>query len=179
MLRSKLILHRLCDSSDDIPHKMHPGTQLRIEISVEISRPWRRIPLHVREHEVLILSRSSCETEKKKNNPSILFIFVISLHNLRNLVTSVRRSVPRRVLSLCGPNTDSLPGINQHLAQPCAPRKKPCQGTCCRWSCLQTAGRHDPSQRTPQMGWFSLRCEMWDARWARKTRWISGHQTKY
>ena len=48
VLSSKLILHRLCDSSDDIPREMHPGTQLRRKLSRNfealktdpIARPW-------------------------------------------------------------------------------------------------------------------------------------------
>ena len=48
VLRSKLILHRLCHSSDDIPREMHPGTQLRRNLrgnfkalkTDPIARPW-------------------------------------------------------------------------------------------------------------------------------------------
>ena len=48
VLRSKLILHRLCHSSDDIHRKMHPGTQLRRNLrgnfkalkTDPIARPW-------------------------------------------------------------------------------------------------------------------------------------------
>ena len=157
-----------------------------VKISVEISRPWRRIPLHVREHEVLILLRS---TVKQKNSS----FFVISLVIYGTYVTlCLSQRSKRSSCSLRSKYGDNLPGINQGLAQPCAKSralndrcdrcercqthrmhlkrhvKTPCQGTCCRWSCLQTAGHHDPPQRTPQMGLFSLRCEMWDARWARE-----------
>ena len=48
VLRSKLILHRLCHSSDDIPREMHPGKQLRRNLrgnfkalkTDPIARPW-------------------------------------------------------------------------------------------------------------------------------------------
>ena len=82
VLKSKLILHRLCDSSDAIPHKKHPGTQLRRNLrrnfealkTDPIARPsaWSAHPF-----------AKQLWNRKEKNNPSILFIFVISLHNLR------------------------------------------------------------------------------------------------
>ena len=81
---------------------------------------------------------------------------------------------------------DKLPGINQGLAQPCAksrafndrcdrcercethrnaletPRKTPCRGTCCRWSCLQTAGHR--AHCSAHLKWdcfhWDVRCEM-------------------
>ena len=80
-----------------------------VESSVEISRPWRRIPLHVREHEVLILLRSTCETKT-----NILFIFFDFPRNL---------PIRSRVLALCGPNmgttslglTNLWPSLVQNL----------------------------------------------------------------
>ena len=69
VLRSKLILHRLCHSSDDIPREMHPGTQLRRNLrrnfkalkTDPIARPWAwrwAWSAHP-------FARSSCETKKK------------------------------------------------------------------------------------------------------------------
>ena len=69
-----------------------------VEISVVISRPWRRIPLHVREHEVLILLGSTVKPKK-------LFIFCDFPRNLRNLCYLMFvPDVPSWVLALCGPN---------------------------------------------------------------------------
>ena len=77
VLRSKLILHRLCHSSDDIHRKMHPGTQLRRNLrgnfkalkTDPIARPWAW----------------SAHPFAKHWNQKKLFIFCDFPRNLRNL----------------------------------------------------------------------------------------------